>query len=329
MASWLRNLKLFPLWVLAVAAALSGQQSAVLAQQSIKGPITIVVAFAPGASTDGLARLLADGMSKKLNTTVIIDNKPGAFGTIAANFVKTAAPDGRTLLLASSTTFAIGPNLYKAADFDPVRDFTTIASLATGQNILAIHPSIEATTIQEFIALAKANPGKFSYGSNSGTSLVASELFKTMAGVDITEIPYKSVGNQITDVLTGRISMVILDQLNAAPLVQGGQLRGLAVAGGQRSKLVPDLPTLDESGLKGFQINSWIGLAGPAGVPKPMADKLNSVTNEIVAGPDYARKLEAFGYEPILHTPAQASDLVRDDLKRWASMIALTKMEKQ
>jgi len=308
------------------ALAMFGMRASAQDQGS---PITITVAFAAGASTDGLARILAEGLAKRLGRPVIVANKPGAFGTVAAKSVQRAPADGLNLLLASSTTFAIAPNLYKSADFDPLKDFTTIASLATGQNVLAINPDVPANTIQEFISLARANPGKFSYGSNSGTSLVASEMFKTLARVDIVGVPYKDVGTQMNDVIGGRISMVILDQLNATPLVRAGKLRGLAVAGAQRSSLLPNLPTLDESGLNGFRINSWIGLAGPAGMPKAVVERLNTATNQVVSSPEYASKLVAFGYDPIIHTPDQATALVAEELKRWSSMIAATGIKKE
>lgn len=320
----------------AVVAALAGLATAggfgAASAQTWPAPgqtIRLIVPFSSGSATDGLARLLTEKLQGDLGTTFVIENKAGAFGIIASNDTLRSAPDGYTLMMMTNTTHSASPNLYKNATYDPVKDFTPISVVAMGQNVLVIAPNVQANSVAELIALAKARPGQLSVASASGSSFVAGELFKAMAGININTVPYKNNGQQITDLVSGRVSMVLLDQLNATQLMRQGKVKGLAVGGLKRSVLNPQLPTLDESGLKGFSINSWLGVAGPAGMKPEIVDRLNGALNKVVADKDFRERLFQFGYEPITFTPRQAADLVAEQLDYWAKVVKIAKLEKQ
>ena len=291
--------------------------------------VRIFVPFAAGSTTDGLTRLLAQSMHTSSGRPFVVENKPGGFGMIVAREVVRAPPNGYTLLMATNGSHAASPYMYKNLGFDPIKDFEMIAIMVVGQNILAVHPTVPATTIPQLIDLAKQKPTALFYGSSSVTSLAASELFKKMAGVNITSVPYAKTGDVLAAIVGGQIQVAVLDQLNGAPLVKAGSVRALAVTGLKRSALVPDVPTLDELGLKGFSVNSWIGVAAPAGTPPEIKEWLSREINAFLARPDTLEKLRGFGYEPLSSTPASASKYLIDELARWKELSSIANIKPQ
>ena len=292
-------------------------------------PIRVFVPFAPGSTTDGLTRLLTQTITANSGKTFIVENKAGGFGMIVAREVAHAAPNGSTLLMATNGTLAASPYMYKDLGFDPVKNFAMVAIIVVGQNILAVHPSVPAATVAQLVTLAKQKPAGLFYGSSSVTSLAASELFKKMAGVNITSVPYTKTGDLLAAIAGGSIQMAVLDQLNGTPMVKAGTVKALAVTGLKRSALVPDLPTLDESGFKGFAVNSWVGMAAPAGTPAEIKDWLSKEISAFLARPETTERLTAFGYDGTSSTPATASKYLVDELVRWKELSSIANITPQ
>ncbi|MBL8524667.1 MAG: tripartite tricarboxylate transporter substrate binding protein [Betaproteobacteria bacterium] len=289
-----------------------------LAQAWPSKPIKIVVPFPPGGSTDNVGRLLAVELGKLLNQTVIIENKGGANGNIGCDQVAKSAPDGYTLLLSGVGSNAINYSLYSKMPFAN-KDFTHISLLATGPNVLAANPDFPAKTFKEFIALAKANPGKYSNASsgNGSSGHLAMEMLKQSAGIDTLHVPYKGGAAAITDVIGGQIPLLFINQDNALPQVQAGKLRALAVASVERNPVYPDVPTIAESGYPGFSAVSWFGLSAPAGTPKEVIAKLHEATVKAMNVPEVKTRLQSVGFVVVANSPAQFSDFVNSEIAKW------------
>src|SRR3954471_23440658 len=266
-------------WIAAaIALGVSAGFSNAQAQNYPTRAITLVIPFAPGGSTSIVGRGIADKMSELLGEKVVVDNRPGAGGTVGTRAVAKSEPDGYTLVLGYTGTLAIGPSLYKNAGYDPRKDFAPIGLIGNAPNSLVVHPSFPANTIGELIAYAKANPGKVNFGSaGAGTvSHITGEYFAASAGIKLVHIPYKGTGPALTDLLGGHIPMAFAPIPASHPNVSAGKLRALAVTGTTRSSLLPDVPTISESVLPGFDASLYYGLAAPTGTPRPVIDKLNS-----------------------------------------------------
>ena len=304
---------------LAASAALAGDASA---QRLSERPITIVVPFTPGSGPDVLARIVGEELRKRWNQPVVVDNRPGASGNLGAGFAAKAAPDGHTLVL-SVNTFLMNAALYKSMPYDPVKSFDPIAELATGALALAIHPSVPAKTTRELIDYAKANPGELTYASpGRGTPQhLAMELFKLTAGVDLRHVPYTGSAGAVKDLAGGHVKTMFIPVHTVLPLAADNQVRLLALGSEQRSSLAPDLPTLAEQGLSGFEVDLWYALSAPAGTPKEIIDRYNAVVNEILAAADVKEQLAKQGLVPIGGTPQQLADLIQKDLPRWAKVV--------
>jgi tripartite-type tricarboxylate transporter receptor subunit TctC len=285
-------------------------------------PIKFVVPFTAGSATDTLARLLGNRMSASLGQSIIVENVAGGSGVIAAQNVARAAPDGYTILITSNTTHASNQSMLKKVPYDAVADFEPITRLGNITLALVANPSVPANNVKELIAYAKANPGKLTFGSGSTSSRASGELLKTLAGIDMLHVPYKSNPQVVTDLLGGQISLFFGDVSTALPPMKAGKLKGFAVSSLKRSPLAPDLPTLDESGIKGYDLTAWFAAFAPARTPKPVVDKLNAAFREALADKDVASKLLAIGIEPVVSSPDELKAFMMAETKKWAKIVA-------
>jgi tripartite-type tricarboxylate transporter receptor subunit TctC len=286
-------------------------------------PVTLVVPFPPGGSTTIVGRIVADKLGELLGQQFVIDNRAGAGGTVGTRAVAKAAPDGYTLLLGYTGTLAIGPSLYPNVGYDPRKDFAPIGRIGTAPNTLVVHPSFPAKTIGELISYAKANPGKVNYGSAGvGTvSHVCGEYFATAAGIKLTHIPYKGTGPVIADLLGGHIPMAFAPIPATHENAKSGNLRMLAVTSAVRSTLVPDIPTIAESGVTGFEAVLRYGLVAPAGTPAPIVDKLNAALNQVLRSDDIRRRLAIEGAEPLPGTVAEYGVDIDREETQWSKVV--------
>lgn len=286
-------------------------------------PIKIIVTFTPGGAPDILARILADKWQQSLGVNVVVENKPGAGGNIGADIVAKSKGDGYTLLLGTVGTQTINPYLYEKMPFNAQKDFTPIAFLASTPNLLVINKNLPVKNVQELISYAKAKPGELSFGSSgSGTSIhLSGELFKVMAGVDMQHIPYKGRAAAIPDLLGGRINMIFDNMPSALPLVKSGELRALGVTSLKRSPSAPEIPTIAESGLPGFDATSWFALMGPANMPKAVLDRINAETNKVMGSTEVKARLFQIGLEVNPGTPEQLDKFIQAESKKWERVV--------
>ncbi|PDT89638.1 ABC transporter substrate-binding protein [Bradyrhizobium sp. Y36] len=319
----LRNLRAVAAAALSLAAA-----SAAQADNYPSRNVTLVLPFAAGSGTDTTTRIISKELGTALGTSMVIENKAGANGSIAASFVARSAPDGYTLLVTTNTTHSANPYLLKSLTYDPVKDFTPIARTGDLPFMLVINPEIPANSVAELIALAKKEPGKYSYASGSSSAIVSGATFARLAGIDLLHVPYKSSPPALTDVIAGRVSMMFVDVLTGLPHVKGKALKMLAVTTKQKSALLPELPTMDET-VKGFDISSWQGYFGPAGMPKETVTKLNAEIRKIVERPEVKAQLAERGMEAFAQTPEEFEQFLKDQLVLWEKLITDAGIEKQ
>lgn len=316
----------------AIAAALAGMMTggASLAQNAgyPNKNITLVLPFAAGSGTDSTTRIISKELGTALGVGIIIDNKPGANGSIAASYVARSAPDGYTLFVTTNTSHSANPYLLKNMTYDPIKDFTPIARTGDLPFMLVINPEIPANSVADLIALAKKDPGKYSYASGSSSAIVSGATFAHLAGIDLLHVPYKSSPPALTDVIAGRVSMMFVDVPTGLPHVNGKVLKALAVTTVNRSALLPDLPTMDQT-VKGFDITSWQGYLGPAGMPKDIVTKLNTEIRKIVERPDIKKELADRGMEAFSGTPESFDTFLKEQLVVWEKLITNAKIEKQ
>ena len=286
-------------------------------------PIKWVVPFAPGGTTDILARTVGEKLALALGQPVIIENKPGAGGGLGADFTAKAAPDGYTIMGGTISTHAINASLYKNLPYDPVKDFVAITLIARVPNMLVINPAVPAKDVKELIALLKASPNKYSFASSgNGTSQhLSGELFKSMSGTDMQHIPYKGSPPALQDVMGGQVTMTFDNITTAWPLAKAGKLRALAVTTAKRSSIAPDVPTLAESGLPGFEVGSWQGVFAPAGTPPEIVKRLNAEIVKALNLPDVREKLSGLGAEIVADSPEEFSALVKAEVVKWADVV--------
>jgi len=288
-------------------------------------PIQMIIPFSAGGPTDIVGRVMGAKMGELLGQQFVVENKTGAGGNIGAEAVAKASPDGYTILMATVSTNAINPGLYKHLPYDAVRDFTPLGRVGVTPTLLLVHPSIPATDVKGLIDLIKANPGKFNYGSSGLGSILhlCGEEFKSMAGgLDITHVPYKGSAPMDTDLMGGQITMAFDATPTALPLAKSGKLRALGAGMAKRVAAMPDLPTLQEQGLKGYECYTWNALLAPARTPKPIVDKLNAAINKALADPAVSSALEKAGIDPTPgSTPETTADFVKAELAKWAPII--------
>ncbi|ALD92350.1 extra-cytoplasmic solute receptor [Cupriavidus gilardii CR3] len=309
--------------VLATVLATAFAAPAAHAETFPARPIRIVVGFPTGGAPDTLARIVSEKISPSWGQPVVVDNKPGAGGNIGAEAVARAPGDGYTLALGTVGTHSINGAVYSKLPYDMVKDFAPVILLATTPNVLVVHPGVPARTTAELIALAKAKPGALTFGTPGiGTSPhVAGELFNTVAGVKITHVPYKGRAMAIPDLLGGHITMMFDNLPSALPVIKEGKLRALGVTSLKRSASAPDIPTLAEQGLNGFQADSWFAIFVPATTPKDVIAKLNTELNRIFTLPDVQAKLKTLGLDPVLGTPDALASFQKAEIAKWAKVV--------
>ena len=309
--------------VLAFVAALP-----VLAQGYPNKPITLVVPFVPGGTTDIVGRIVAEGLGKKLGQTVIVENRGGAGGNIGAAAVAQAMPDGYTLLMGYNGTNAINPSLYKKLSWDPVKSFEPLSMVARVNNAVVVHPALPVKTLPELVAYAKARPGEVNYGSAGPGSIfhLAGEMLEQQASVKMTHVPYKGAAPALTDTIGGQVQVMFTTIPTALQHIRAGKLRAIAVTGPARSPLFPDLPTAREAGFPGMVVDSWFALFAPRGLAPEVQARLLAAVREVLTDPATVRKLEEQGALPLPSSPAELAKVLADDLVSWKGVIATAKV---
>ncbi len=313
-----------PAWQTAAASllALGLIGGAALAQPYPAKPISLIVPFPAGGTTDVLARALGQELSRSLGQPVVVESKPGAGATLGADYVAKARADGHTLLM-GAMHHTIATSVYRKLPYDFQKDLTPVTTVALVPNVLVVNPNVPAKNVKELLALARAEPGKLIYGSNgngTGQHLIGAQ-FEGMGGVQMLHVPYKGSGPLTTDLLGGQITMSFDTITPVLQHIKGGKLRALAVTTAKRSAALPDVPTLDESGLRGFNLGTWFGVLAPAGTPKEIVTRLNTELVKVIQSPDFRKKMEDIGAEPIGNTPQQMAQQIKDDTERFAKLV--------
>ena len=285
-------------------------------------PIRLIVPFGPGGTTDILSRVIGERLGERFGQQVLIDNRPGAGGNIAAELTARAAPDGYTIFLGLMGTQSINISIYPKLAFDPLKDFAPVSLVVNSANLLLVHPSIPANTVKQLIELAKAKPERFSYSTSGSGSFnhMSAELFSLMANIKMVHIPYKSGGQALTAVVSGEADVLFQTIPPTLPFVESRRLKPIAVCTLERHPLFPKLPTANESGLPGFDISTWYGILAPAATPKAIVDKLNDALVQVIKNPATHKRLLELGVDPVTNTPGQFNALVRSDLAKWAKV---------
>jgi tripartite-type tricarboxylate transporter receptor subunit TctC len=306
-----------------IVLASLGPTANALAQGYPGKPLRLIVPFAAGGTGDVLGRLIASKLSEGLGQAVVVEFKPGAGTTLGTDFVAKSPPDGYTILLSASTTMSINASLYSKLPYDTLKDLAPVSLLASIPNMLVANPALQANTVQELIALAKARPGKLNYASpGSGTTPhLAGELFKTAAGIDMVHVPYKGAGPAIVDVLGGHVSMLFDNIPSVQPQVSSGKMKAIAVTSAKRSPAMPNVPTFAESGLTGFEANSWWAILAPAGTPKETIARLNAEVVKALRNTDIRERFFSLGAEPAPSTPEECGAHIRAEIGKWSVIV--------
>jgi tripartite-type tricarboxylate transporter receptor subunit TctC len=308
--------------LIAVAVVLSSCAGGAAAQPYPSRAIRIVVPFPPGGTSDILARAIGQRLTEEWKQQVLVDNRPGAGANIGAEAVAKSPPDGYTLFIVS-TIHAINPSLYSKLAYDPVKDFTPITLIADTSQVLVVHPSLPVRSVQEFIAYAKRRPGELHYSSagNGSQPHLTAELFKKRTGVDLVHVPYKGAPPAMTDLLAGHVMLTFATAPSAVPFVKAGRLRALGVSTAQRIAALPDVPTIAEAGVPGFEAAGWNGLVGPAGMPAAIVDQIHGAVVKIVGTPAMSAFLSGQGAEPHTTTPREFGAYIKAEVEKWAQVV--------
>ena len=304
-------------------SALLAASAAAFAQTYPSKPIRLIVPFPPGGSADILARAIGQKAGEGLGQPFVVENRPGAGTAIGADALAKSAPDGYAVMIGTVSSHAINPALNPKLPYDPLKDFTPVSLVATIPFAMIVHPSVPAKDVQEFIALAKAKPGSLNYSSagNGTSNHLAGELLKSMARVDIVHVPYKGSAPALNDLIAGQVSLMFDLVLTAAPHVKSGAVRGLAVTGAQRSSALPELPTVAESGVPGYEVSAWFGIFAPAGLAQPVVQRLNAEFVKGLQQPDLRQRLASQGAEPLTSTPDEFGNYLRSEIAKWAKVV--------
>ncbi|MCE2999882.1 MAG: tripartite tricarboxylate transporter substrate binding protein [Betaproteobacteria bacterium] len=313
--------------VAAIAAAVFSTTAAAFPTK----PIRIVVAYTPAGTTDILARVVGQRMSEAWGQPVIVDNRPGANGNIGTEVAARAVPDGHSLVMATAGTHGINVSLYRKLAWHPVKDFAPVSLVAMVPNIMVVNNALPVKSVQEFIAYARANPGKLSYGSPGlgSTAHMSMELFKSMTGSNVVHVPYKGSAGVLNDVMGGQIAVTIDNMPPYVPQVRAGKIRALAVSTAKRSSAMPDLPSIAEAGVPGYDAGAWFGLLAPAGTPRAVVDKLSAETARILKLPEVSKRISELGAEPVGGTPEQFAAFIKSEIDKWAKVIKDANVELQ
>ena len=306
-----------------LGALLAAGAGAAAAQAYPVKPLRLIVPFAPGGPNDLLGRLVGQKLTEAWGQAVVIENRGGAGGTVGLDVAAKAAPDGYTLAMGGTSNMAVAPSLYAKLPYDSLRDFTAVTNVARVPYAVAVNPGVPAKSIRELTVLAKTRPGYLSYGS-SGTgsiSSLAAEIYQSMTGTNIVHVPYKGTAPALTEVMAGQVDMMFADLALIVPFAKAGKLRAVAVTDSRRAKIAPDLPTIAESGLKGYEVSPWFGVVGPAGIPREVVTKLSSGIVAALKSPDVAARLDQLGYEPVGDGAEAFAATIRVDIAKYARVI--------
>jgi tripartite-type tricarboxylate transporter receptor subunit TctC len=304
-----------------VAAAAAIFSQVLWADDYPSRPVTITAVFGPGSASDTIARIVADPLGAVLKQPVVVEDRPGADGAVAALYVHHQPADGYNLLMATNSPLSADPFLHKDINYDAVKDFAPVSRVGSFTLMLVIDPKLPIHSVKELIDYSKANPGKLTYASGNTAGIVGMETLKRFAELSILHVPYKSTPPAIEDIIGGRVSMMFADLTTAMPHVAAGSLRPIAVSRIQRSTLFPDLPTMDEAGIKGFNLDAWAGLVAPAGTPPDVIKKLNAALRPIIDSPEAQKRFKNVGFEAFSSSPAELGDFIKAQLAEWQKMI--------
>jgi tripartite-type tricarboxylate transporter receptor subunit TctC len=302
-----------------LAAAALGSAVPALAQAYPNKPVRLIVPFAPGGGTDTLARMIAQQLTESMGQSVVVDNRPAVDGIVGTEVVARAAPDGYTLIIVSSS-HAINPALRKKLPYDTVKEFAPITQTAVQQLLMVVHPNVPARNVKDLIAILKADSSKYNYGSSSNATALPMELFKVMSGVTVQHIPYNGTGPMMNDLLGGQIQISISGAIGAVPHVKSGRLRGLAIGDSKRSATMPDIPTIAEAGVPGYQASIWTGMFAPLHTPRPVIDRLNKEVVRVVQQPDFKARMNQMGADTVGSTPEAWGKFIETEIVKWAKI---------
>ena len=310
-------------WIAAAAGIWLAFGGVAPAQDYPTQPIRLIVPYAAGGGVDGMARFLAKGLERRLGQTVVIENRGGSATTTAATYVARQPADGYTLLIGTSTTYAIAVSLYKKLGYDPAKDFTPIGLVAAVPFVLVVNPKLPVTSVMELVALAKARPGELNYASAGigAPHHIYAELLKSMTGIDIRNVSYRGGGPALQDVVAGHVPITFADAGNVLSQVRSGQVRALGVTVSNRLDTMPDVPTIHEAGVTGYEANSWIAVVGPANLPPPVAAKLNAALTEVVSSEETRKFFDGVGWVPTPSTQAGLGSYIKSEIARWAKVV--------
>lgn len=314
---------------LAAFALLACGGTLAVAQSYPEKPVRIIVPYAAGGSTDSTARLIAQALTQQLGQPFVVENRPGAGGTIGHDATAKAAADGYALLFSAAGPLVVSPHTYAKLPYEPIKSFEPVKLIATAPLLLVVNPKVQANSVQDLIKYASANPGKMTYGSfgNGSAAHLAGEQFKMLAKVDIVHVPYKGSAPALTDLVGGQIDMMFDVLVTALPQVKGGRLRSLAITSAQRSPLVPDSPTMQEAGVKGFDAGTWFGILAPAGTPRNVIDTLSKALDATLAKPEFRDALAAQGAMVAGGTPQQFGAFFRSEMDKWGTIVRAAKIK--
>ncbi len=316
--------------LLALAAAAAALCAPALAAETYPTrPITMGSVFGAGSASDTICRVLAEPLGAALKQPVVVEDRPGADGALAAMYVAKANPDGYTLMMGTNSPLSADPFLLKDVSYDPVKDFAPVTRVGSFTLMLVINPGIPAHSLKELVDYAKANPGKLSFASGNTAGIVAGETLKHWAGIDMLHVPYKSTPPALEDIIAGRISMMFADLTTAMPHVKAGTLRALTVTRIKRSSLFPELPTMDEAGVTGFDLDAWAGLVAPAHTPPDIVARLNGELRRIIDSPDVRKRLINVGFEAFSSSPEELGETIRIQLDKWGKMVADARIQRK
>jgi tripartite-type tricarboxylate transporter receptor subunit TctC len=316
-------------WLLVVAAAAAAYAPALRAQTYPTRPVTLIAPFGAGSASDTVSRVLAEPLGAALKQNVVVEPRPGADGALAGMYVAKAPADGYTIFMATNSPLSADPFLLKDVSYDAVKDFAPVTRVGSFTLMLVINPGIPAKSIKELVDYAKAHPGQLSFASGNTAGIVAGETLKHWAGIDMLHVPYKSTPPALADVIAGRVSMMFADLTTGLPHVKAGTLRALAVTRLKRSSLLPDLPTMDEAGVTGFDLDAWAGIVAPARTPPEIVTRLNGELRKIIDNPDIKTKLKTVGFEAFSSTPDELGRYIKVQLDNWGKMVADAKIERR
>ena len=309
------------LCLILIAAATAMFSAALYADDYPTRPVTLVNPFGAGSASDTLCRIIADKFGPATGQPIVVEDKPGVDGALSAQFVHHQPADGYTLLMATNSPLSADPFLHKDVNYDPIKDFTPVTRVGSFTLMLVINPKLPINSVKDLVAYAKANPGKLSFASGNTAGIVAGDTLAHWAGIDLIHVPYTSTPPALQDIIAGRVSMMFADFTTAMPHVAAHALRALAVTRIKRSKLFPELPTMDEAGIKGFNLDAWAGLVAPAGTPPDVVAKLNKTLRPIIESPEVQKKFKNVGFEGFSSTPEELGNYIKEQLGEWKKMV--------